>query len=138
MIKFEVRGQPQALKRHRSTVRGGIIRQYDPSAAAKRSFLLYVINHAPKTPIAAAISIKATFCMTRPKSHFRTGKYSSILKDNAPTRHTGRPDLDNLIKFVSDALNGVFYKDDSQIDSIAAVKFYDVVPRTEIEIDDIC
>lgn len=42
-------------------------------------------------------------------------------------RETGRiPDLDNLIKSISDALNGVWYEDDKQITIIHAIR--DPVP----------
>lgn len=34
----------------------------------------------------------------------------------------GRPDLDNLVKLVTDALNGLAYMDDSQIKQLQAVK----------------
>lgn len=39
-------------------------------------------------------------------------------------RCTVRPDLDNLVKLVLDALNGVAYADDSQIVRIHAFKKY--------------
>jgi len=46
-----------------------------------------------------------------------------------------RVDLDNLVKAVCDGLNGVAYKDDSQITHIEADLFYDRDnPRAEIEI----
>lgn len=48
--------------------------------------------------------------------------------------HLKRPDVDNLLKLVCDALNGVAWKDDSDIASIFAVKGYSEHPRTEIEI----
>lgn len=38
--------------------------------------------------------------------------------------HVARPDLDNLQKGVKDALNGIAYKDDSQVWSIQAKKQY--------------
>ena len=45
-----------------------------------------------------------------------------------------RPDLDNLVKLVKDALNGVLYRDDSQVSHLEADRFlYDSNPRTEIE-----
>jgi hypothetical protein len=43
--------------------------------------------------------------------------------------------LDNLLKLVQDALNGVAYQDDTQIDAIRAMKTVDRSnPRTEIQI----
>ena len=47
-----------------------------------------------------------------------------ILKDDAPFYKSSKADLDNLVKFVCDALNGIFYKDDSQIVSIYASKVW--------------
>lgn len=45
------------------------------------------------------------------------------------------PDLDNAIKSIADALNGIAYDDDSQIVVIYASKAYDVNPRAVVEID---
>ena len=49
-------------------------------------------------------------------------------------RPTKKPDIDNLIKSVLDSLNGIAYKDDSQIVTVVAEKFYSDVPRLELEI----
>ena len=132
---LRIKGNPTALKRHRMTKTG---HSYDPSAKEKQEFLMMVQNKAPNPPIKGAIKIDVLFYMPRPKSHYRTGKFSGILKDTAPMWHTGRPDLDNLVKFISDALNGVFYKDDSQICLLHAEKMYvKKYPRTEIDIEEI-
>jgi len=48
--------------------------------------------------------------------------------------HTVKPDIDNLIKMVLDALNKVAYEDDKQIVDIYAYKRYSEQPRTEITI----
>ena len=87
-----------------------------------------------KISLLGARWVQLRFNMRRPNSHYRSGKYSHILKDDAPEYHVTKPDSDNLIKFVCDALNGVFYKDDSQITRIQAVKVYAKEPSTEITI----
>ncbi len=97
-------------------------------------------RYRPETPINGALRLGIEFYFHRPKSHYRTGKYSHILKEDIPVEHTKTPDLDNLIKFVSDSFNGVFYKDDSQIVEIKARKNYCThieQARTEIMIDEI-
>lgn len=38
--------------------------------------------------------------------------------------HVSKPDVDNLIKGIKDALNGIAYKDDSQVVSVFALKQY--------------
>ena len=78
------------------------------------------------------------FYFNRPKSHYRTGKYSYLLKDDAPKYHTKTPDIDNLAKFVADSFNKHFYVDDSQIIELKAEKHYigqGEQARTEVMID---
>ena len=84
------------------------------------------------------------FYMPRPKSHYRTGKRSHVLKAKAPVYHSVKPDIDNLIKFYADLFSKNFYKDDSQICIIQAIKaysnnleYYNYHPRTEVEIEEI-
>lgn len=47
-------------------------------------------------------------------------------------RPVGKPDADNIIKAVLDALNGLAYKDDAAIVSVTANKFYSHNPRVEV------
>ena len=47
-----------------------------------------------------------------------------MLKGGAPKYRTSRPDIDNLFKFVLDALNGVFWIDDSQVVMCSLSKEY--------------
>ena len=47
-------------------------------------------------------------------------------------RPTKKPDLDNIAKAVLDSLNGIAYKDDSQIVSMVVSKKYSNRPRVEI------
>ena len=50
------------------------------------------------------IKVDMCFYMPRPKRHYRTGKYSDILRDDAPVYHCQKPDRDNLDKAVLDVL----------------------------------
>jgi len=45
-----------------------------------------------------------------------------------------RPDLDNLVKFIKDCFNSFVWHDDAQVVRISALKFYGLVPRTEISV----
>lgn len=60
-------------------------------------------------PLEEPIRLGGLFIMPRPK-----GK---CWKTKATPRypHTGRPDLDNLVKAVKDALSGLAWRDDSQV-----------------------
>jgi Holliday junction resolvase RusA-like endonuclease len=46
--------------------------------------------------------------------------------------HTRKPDLDNLLKAVKDALKGIIYKDDSQVFDGRTRKLYGYPPRVVI------
>ena len=123
LITFRVPGKPIALKRHRSSRNGHM---YDPSANDKKVFLSKIQCHAPLRPISSkyALIVRATFVMPRPKKHFRTGRFSEELRKDAPCIHTSTPDIDNLAKFILDAMNEVFYEDDSQIYNLQCDKKY--------------
>lgn len=45
-----------------------------------------------------------------------------------------KPDADNVLKSVADSLNGIAYRDDSQIVSASIKKFYDSAPRLIVTI----
>jgi Holliday junction resolvase RusA-like endonuclease len=51
---------------------------------------------------------------------------------------TTKPDIDNAIKLVMDALNRVVYVDDKCVVDIRAYKRYSDCPRTEIFVKKIC
>jgi Holliday junction resolvase RusA-like endonuclease len=54
--------------------------------------------------------------------------------------HTVKPDCSNLIKGVEDALNGIVWRDDSQIVQVEGRKLYDVSggrPRIEVTVEEL-
>ena len=48
--------------------------------------------------------------------------------------HTVKPDIDKLIRAVLDALTGIFYADDAQVDELYVTKMYGDPPRVEVEV----
>ena len=133
-IKLVVLGEPKAQMRHRHAQRGKFVHTYDPSEAKKQTFAGILQTQAPETPIDAPIMLELIFYMPRPKAHYGTGSKSEMLKDNAPEWHISKPDGDNMEKFVTDSLNGVYYRDDSLICFVIRKKLYSERPRTEITI----
>ena len=61
------------------------------------------------------ITIHAVFVFPRPKR---------LPKKGPRIQHGVRPDLDNLVKALKDAMDGVLMADDAQITSLTALKFY--------------
>ena len=115
-IQFE----PVSLKRHRHRLKGGT---YDPSKKDKDEFVK-VIGDLPEEKMTKPLRCKLNFFCKRPKNHFKTGKKSNELKDTAPKYNTNNKDLDNMVKFVLDALNDKLYTDDCLVVEINCIKAY--------------
>ena len=133
MIEIVINSKPIALKRHRVARFG---RMYDPSAKDKKKTVQEIKKFKPDVKLKGPILIEYKFFYERPKSHFRTGKFSNILKDNAPKHHTNKPDLDNVIKYYNDVLQVDFIEDDSQIVCIWAVKKYNSESQVVIKLSE--
>ena len=78
------------------------------------------------------ISIIALFSV--PQSISKRLKNSMLKGDILPTK---KPDSDNIIKIILDALNGVCYHDDSQVCKTYFEKKYSEIPKVEITIKEI-
>lgn len=72
------------------------------------------LGHAPSTPWTGPVAVEIAFRLPRP---------ASVSAKKRPS-HTVKPDLDKLVRAVSDALTGVLWVDDSQIVSVIATKLY--------------
>ena len=83
-----------------------------------------------KKPLEGAVGMKVEFFYKIPKS------WSKQKKADAKW-HISRPDKDNLLKSVFDALNGVAFVDDSQVCQLDSRKQYAEFEGVKIEIYDI-
>jgi len=82
--------------------------------------------------ISGPVGVTYEFRKHRPKSHFRTGRYAGQLKSGVPRMiPRGKPDVTKVIRGVEDALTGIVWDDDSQVD------LYSVFRRYTRTIDDI-
>lgn len=74
------------------------------------------------TDLPLCLSVAAFFAL--PKS--ATKKRYHEVASNHYTPHTQKPDIDNVVKLVADALNKVVYFDDKQIAQIKGEKYWTV------------
>ena len=94
---------------------------YTPTKTREWEHLIKLVAQGKvKTLMTGPLEIDVSFFLPRPKSLPKKIAY-----------HTKRPDLDNLLKSVLDALNGVVFKDDSQVVAIQAYKYY-VLPHLAV------
>jgi len=85
-----------------------------------------------KTYFDGAIRLEVTFYMPIPASLSKVKREALLGK-----QHIKKPDTDNLLKSVKDALEGTYYKNDSQICEVVAKKIYSSVGRTEFKLESI-
>lgn len=133
-MRIIVPGNPIPKARHRDGKNG---HKYNPQRKEERDWLMLARRQiTEKLSQGTPVSLYATFFMQRPESHFGTGRNAGKLKPSAPAHHVIKPDLDNLLKFVKDVLNGVAWHDDSQVVWTSMSKVYsdDNNPRTLLDI----
>lgn len=70
-------------------------------------------------------------CKPLLKSFSKAKREAAINQEILPI---GRPDVDNYAKGVKDALNGIMYKDDSQITKLTVRKYYAEQPKVVVKI----
>lgn len=87
------KGRPRVYQGHAITPRRTV-------AAENRIYTEFRTRYPDATPLDGPLRLEAEFWMSR----------------------RGKPDVDNLLKTVLDALNGVAYKDDQQVESLHGVK----------------
>lgn len=133
MIQFVVYGEPVAQGRPKFSTRGGFVKAYDP--AKSRDYKDYVklaaSEHAPKALLEGPLGMVLTVYRSTPKSF---SKIKASRAEAGQITPTTKPDIDNYLKGVKDALKGVIWKDDSQVVEVFARKRYSARPRIEVKI----
>ena len=135
-ISFLIPGPPVAKGRARSVVRnskrGLTVGHYTPEKTAKYENLVRLaaqIAMDGRNVLNGPVAIKLTAWLPIPKSYSKKRMAACL---NGSERHVKRPDLDNIVKSVTDGCNEVVWRDDSQIVSITANKHYGETPGMEV------
>ena len=115
---FRVFGLPVAQARPRAFVLHGHASVYDPKTSRSwketvRAQAIDAWRPCGESAWSGAIQLDLVFFLPRPKTLPKRVTY-----------HTKRPDLDNLVKPIKDALRGLVYLDDSQVNLLKARKLY--------------
>ena len=123
LITGFIPGLPIAKGRPRMTRSG---HTYTPAKTRQAEAYLqkWLLNHYAGEPSKQAISLTLMFGFKRPAS-------------NKTAKHMQRPDLDNLIKTIKDAANGVLWVDDSQVIYLTAEKLWADESGIEIMVEEI-
>lgn len=134
-VRLIVMGKPVAQGRPRFAKRGNFVTAYDPKkskdykALIQRELQPLLWNPSGFQPFTKACSLTLYVYREIPKSFSKKKRAAAEYGDIRPTT---KPDTDNYVKGVLDALNFLIFKDDSQVVDVVAQKFYSVHPRIEV------
>ena len=135
---FTIPGEPCGKGRARATIRAGRATMYTPaktvSYEAQIKFFAQQAYKAQLIEGPVAMHIQALFGI--PKSWSKK-KLAQLNNGEIKGFATKKPDNDNIQKIVADALNGVVYKDDSQIVSSFCTKYYGQTPGVTVWIEEL-
>ena len=135
-MQITIPGEPQGKARARTvkTKKSKTI-SYTPDNTVNYEALIkqiYMYEIKPKALITKPVTmlIKAYFSI--PKSTTKSKRIDMLYNNIRPTK---KPDADNIAKIICDALNGIAYKDDTQVVSLTVEKWYtEENPRVEVGI----
>ena len=129
-MRITVPGDPVAKGRPRRSRYGA----YTPERTRiHEDAVRWILKAACEEPIVGAVKLGLTFTLSIPKSWSRKKREAAIINP----WHTGKPDLDNLVKLLLDAANGVLWDDDAQVAVLSAQKLYGTEARTDVHVESI-
>lgn len=130
--KFIINGKPKGKDRPRLSY--GKIRTPEETIIYENYIkLLYRAENKPYFSEAIKLTINCYYKIA--KSDNNKLKESKLSGKVRPFNI--KPDIDNVVKIICDALNKVAYNDDTQIVELIANKYFDNNPRVEVIIEEL-
>lgn len=134
IYEFEMIGEPVGKARPRMNTRTG--RAYTPTNTKLYEYSLrqwFLMNYPNFKPIESRVKVTIIAYFGIPKSTSKKKEAEMLQGNISPTK---KPDADNIIKIVLDAMNKFAFKDDTQVTKLEIEKKYDVTPRIYIKIEE--
>lgn len=134
MERFELNigGEPIAQGRPRFSTIKGFTRAFDPKES--RNFK-QVLQAIAREKMAGEPQMEGALCLYLKVHRVPPQSWPKYKRKRAIECHEGicsKPDLDNYVKIVLDALNGVLFKDDSAVVKICTSKRWAETPGMQI------
>ena len=128
-MTFKVYGEPVAKGRPRFTRQG---RTYTPKKTHDYESEVAMMAKAAmgsQEPLETPVAVYVYVTFPVPQSYSKKRSEACL---NGSEKHAKKPDLDNCLKAITDGMNNVVYRDDSQITSIHATKVYGTAAMVEV------
>ena len=129
-IGFFVPGEPRGTARHRTTRSGHTYTPQATTAARAEIAAAYLDTVGAGFPHEGPVELDIVACFPVRASWPKWKRELVECGEDVPC--CTKPDFDNIAKLVSDALNGIAYKDDSQIHSATVSKMYATTPGLHV------
>lgn len=127
-ILLTIPGRPNAWQRARSN---GKVRFDSPEQARNKATIEQIgaaaMDGRPPLEGPLEVHVAAFWLYPKSMSKKRRGTYGAHF-------FTSRPDADNIMKLIGDALNGIIWRDDAQIVTVQVSKRYAITQQTVIRI----
>lgn len=124
VVNFMVEGKPQGKARAR-TVRNkytGKVHSFTPEKTqCYEDLVRWCYREAGGILFTGPVEVKVSARIKIPTSFTKKEKNAAILGTKYPEK---KPDCDNILKVIMDALNGIAYTDDKQVVSVSCDKRY--------------
>ena len=133
-VSFFVPGQPVGKGRPRAARRGRHIQLYTPEKTASYESLVATAAHGSMRgaePIKGACHVDMEIRLMVPVSWSARKRNQALDGQILPTK---KPDMDNVLKAVFDAINGIVWQDDVQVIQVQASKRYSAIPGVAVVI----
>jgi Holliday junction resolvase RusA-like endonuclease len=124
IVTFTVDANPVPKARARHFIRGTRLRTYTPEKTRTYETLIKkagIKAMGSSEPLETPVTLYLYIRLPIPKSYSKTLREACLSGSEKPIK---KPDASNILKSVEDGLNGVVYKDDSQIVNIHVTKVY--------------
>lgn len=133
-IEIIVLGPAVGKARPRSAKRGNHITLYTPKETVTYENLVKMAAVEPmrgRALFCDAVDVALTIHVAPPESWSQKKKRAALADEIRPTT---KPDADNVLKAIADALNGVVWADDKQITDVVIKKRYSETPKAIIHV----
>ena len=136
-IQFTVPGVAVGKGRSRSVRRGNFIGHYTPEKTVNYEGL--VSNRAFDAMNGAdlflgAVSVSIEIRVSMPKAASEKKRTEMVMERIFPLK---KPDMDNVVKSIFDAMNKVVFWDDSQVVFLNVSKLYGINPCVVVKVEEI-
>lgn len=134
MYEFEIPGK--IVGKGRPRINTNTARAYTPAKTKDYEELVkqyFVIKYHSRKLLEGRLKVTIIAYFGVPKNTSKKDKEQMLLNNISPTK---KPDIDNIIKIILDALNQMAFKDDNQITKIEVEKKYGEEEKVYVKIEE--